>query len=63
MSLRPLRPHQTAALDGLKASLMAGHRRPMLQAPTGGGKTVISAHIVAGAMAKHKRVAFCVPAN
>lgn len=24
MSLRPLRPHQTAALDGLKASLMAG---------------------------------------
>ena len=25
MSLRPLRPHQTAALDGLKASLMAGH--------------------------------------
>ena len=25
MSLRPLRPHQTAALDGLKASLMAGY--------------------------------------
>lgn len=62
MSLRPLRPHQVAALDGLKASLMAGHRRPMLQAPTGSGKTICAAHIVAGAMAKHKRVAFCVPA-
>lgn len=62
MSLRPLRPHQVAALDGLKASLMAGHRRPMLSSPTGSGKTVLAAHIVAGAMAKHKRVAFCVPA-
>jgi len=59
--LRPLRPHQTAALDGLKHSLMTGHRRPLLQAPTGAGKTVIAAHIVAGALAKHKRIAFCVP--
>jgi superfamily II DNA or RNA helicase len=34
----------------------------MLQAPTGSGKTVLAAHIVAGALAKGKRIAFCVPA-
>ena len=61
-ALKPLRPHQQRAIDGLKQSLMAGHRRPILQAPTGAGKTVIAAHIVAGALAKHKRVAFVVPA-
>lgn len=60
-SPRPLRPHQVDALDGLRASLAAGNRRPMLQAPTGAGKTVIAAHIVTGARAKHKRLAFCVP--
>lgn len=59
--LKLLRPHQQRALDGLKSSLLAGHRRPVLQAPTGAGKTVIAAHIVAGAMAKGKRVCFCVP--
>lgn len=59
--LASLRPHQQTALDGLKHSLLTGHRRPMLQAPTGFGKTVVAAHIVAGARAKGKRVAFCVP--
>lgn len=62
MTLHPLRPHQQTALDQLKASLLAGKRRPLLQAPTGAGKTVIAAHIVAGARRKHKRVTFCVPA-
>lgn len=60
-TLRDLRPHQVSALDALKASLMAGHRRPLLQAPTGFGKTVIAAHVVAGAKAKGRRVCFCVP--
>lgn len=60
-SLKPLRPHQQRAIDGLKQSIVDGHRRPMLQAPTGAGKTVIAAHIVAGARAKGKRLAFCVP--
>lgn len=61
-SLRELRPHQVRALDGLKWSLVEGKRRPLLQAPTGAGKTVIAAHIVAGARRKGKRIAFCVPA-
>jgi len=60
-ALKPLRPHQQRAIDGIKQSIVDGHRRPMLQAPTGAGKTVIAAHIVAGARAKSKRLAFCVP--
>ena len=60
-ALHPLRPHQAAALDGLRSALRLGKRRPMLQAPTGMGKTVIAAHIVAGAVAKSRRVVFCVP--
>jgi DNA repair protein RadD len=61
LTLKPLRTHQQRAIDDLKHSILAGHRRPMLQAPTGAGKTVIAAHIVAGARAKGKRLAFCVP--
>ena len=62
MSLRPLRPHQQRALDDLRLSLARGHRRPMLQAPTGFGKTLAAAHIIQRALDKGKRVAFTVPA-
>jgi DNA repair protein RadD len=62
MSLRPLRPHQQRALDDLRLSLARGHRRPMLQAPTGFGKTLAAAHIIQRALDKRKRVAFTVPA-
>ena len=61
-SLRPLRPHQERALESLRASLASGHRRPMLQAPTGFGKTLTAAHIIQRALDKGKRVAFVVPA-
>jgi superfamily II DNA or RNA helicase len=59
--LRPLRPHQERGVSELRQSLSSGHKRPMLQMPTGAGKTLTSAHIVAGALGKGKRVAFCVP--
>lgn len=59
--LSPLRPLQQKAIDGLRNSLRTGHKRPIIQAPTGFGKTVIGAHIVSGALAKNKRVAFVVP--
>src|SRR5277367_3545120 len=62
MSLRPLRPHQERALESLRASLASGHRHPMLQAPTGFGKTLTAAHIIQRALDKGKRVAFVVPA-
>jgi len=61
-SLRPLHPHQVTALDQLKGSIQSGKRRPMLMLPTGAGKTVLAAHIVAGALRKSKRVCFVVPA-
>jgi DNA repair protein RadD len=61
-ALRPLRPHQQRALDDLRVSLARGHRRPMLQAPTGFGKTLMAAHIIQRALDKGKRIAFTVPA-
>ena len=60
--LRPLRPHQERALEALRRSLATGKRRPMLQAPTGFGKTLTAAHIIRRALDKGNRVAFCVPA-
>jgi DNA repair protein RadD len=60
--LRELYPHQHRALDGLRQSLRVGCRRPMLCLPTGSGKTVVAAHICAGAQAKGKRIGFVVPA-
>lgn len=59
---RSLHPHQVKALDSLRSSLMAGFRRPMLQASTGFGKTVLAGAIVKNARAKGKRVLFVVPA-
>ncbi len=55
-------PHQAEAIAMLRRSLGSGHRRPMVQAPTGFGKTLLAATIVAGARAKGKRVTFTVPA-
>lgn len=60
--LSALRPHQVNAMALLRESLVAGKRRPVLQMSTGAGKTVIAAHIIAGARSKGKRIAFCVPA-
>lgn len=57
-----LNPHQDRALDLLRRSLATGHKRPMLQAPTGAGKTIIGAAIVEGALAKGNSVLFVVPA-
>jgi DNA repair protein RadD len=60
-TLFPLHAHQQRAIDLLRASLLDGHRRPLLQAPTGAGKTVIAAHLVAMMRDKAKRVCFVVP--
>ena len=57
-----LRDYQTDAIDKLRESLRSGKRRPVIQAPTGAGKTVIAAAIIEMARAKGKRVLFCVPA-
>lgn len=59
---RELRPYQAEAIDRLRQSLASGKRRPVLQLPTGGGKTVVAGEIIRLAREKNKRVAFCVPA-
>lgn len=60
--LFPLRPLQTHALDLLRDSIRGGAKRTVVQAPCGFGKTILSAHIVSGALSKRKRMAFTVPA-
>src|SRR3981189_3534859 len=59
---RELRPHQSQAIEMLRQSLGLGKRRPVLQAPTGFGKTRLAAAVVEGAVAKQKRGIFTVPA-
>ena len=53
-----LRPYQERAIEALRASYRSGHRAPVLVLPTGGGKTVIAAAIVAGARQRGHRVLF-----
>jgi DNA repair protein RadD len=53
--------HQARAEELLRESLLQGHKRPILQSPTGSGKTVLAAAIVEKALAKGKRVIFTVP--
>lgn len=60
--MRELRPHQARAIGSLRDALRSGSRRPMLQAPTGAGKTVLAAAVIESALAKGKRVIFTVPA-
>lgn len=56
-----LHTHQELAIGLLRASLRAGKKRPMLQAPTGAGKTKIAASIIRMAREKGRRVMFTVP--
>ncbi len=59
---RQLRDYQQAAIDQLRDSLRSGKRRPMLQAPTGAGKTLVASTLVNMAVAKGNPVCFVVPA-
>lgn len=58
---RSLYPHQTDAIAMLRHSLARGHKRPMLMAPTGFGKTIIAAEVVKMARSKGNRICFSVP--
>ena len=57
-----LRDYQQRAIDDLRQALGTGKRRPVVQSPTGSGKTIIAAAIINMARAKGKRVIFAVPA-
>lgn len=60
--MKELRPHQAEAFQSLRRALGAGFKKPVLQAPTGYGKTLLAATIIASARTKGKRVLFVVPA-
>lgn len=61
MELYELRPHQEKTMAMLRQSFAQGMKRPLVYLPTGAGKTVVAAHIVAGALDKGKRVTFVAP--
>lgn len=56
------RPHQERALAMLRHSIATGHKRPVLQMPTGAGKTFVAAMIIKRAKEKNPsvRVTFVV---
>ena len=56
-----LRDYQKLTIEKLRQSLSSGKRRPVVQAPTGAGKTVIAAEIVNMARNRGKKVIFTVP--
>ena len=57
-----LRDYQKAAISNLRSSLRSGKRRPVLQMPTGAGKTATAGAIINMAREKGHGVIFCVPA-
>ncbi len=54
-----LRPYQTLAEEQTRALFRRGVMRVLICAPTGSGKTVLAASIIAQAIAKGSRVVFC----
>lgn len=56
-----LRGYQTDLVDLVRKSIMAGHKRILLQLWVGGGKTIISAEIMKLAAVKLKRSLFVAP--
>lgn len=53
-----LRDYQVEVVDKLREGTRAGHRRQVLCAPTGAGKTVIAGDLIRKALAKNSRVKF-----
>ena len=60
-TLRPLRDRQESAIESLRQAIREGHKRIVLQSPTGFGKTHVAAHIISYAVEKGKRPLFTVP--
>jgi superfamily II DNA or RNA helicase len=60
--LRPLRPHQERALEGLRRYYSADRRRLMVQLPTGAGKTRLAAESSRTALCSITPATVCVSA-
>lgn len=55
-----LRPYQVESIERLRQGIRDGHRSQILCAPTGSGKTIIAAYLMAEADKKMSRVGFVV---
>ena len=55
-----LRPYQVRDVERLRAAYGEGRRRPVYVLPTGGGKTVVFAHVTDGASRKGRRTGILV---
>jgi superfamily II DNA or RNA helicase len=59
---KELRPHQVKAISMIRQSMARGNKRVVCQMPTGAGKTLTAAKIIAMAREKGSRVIFTAPA-
>jgi superfamily II DNA or RNA helicase len=55
-----LRDYQTALIDQTRDAMRRGVKRILITAPTGSGKTNLTAHMLASAAARGRRCWFCV---
>lgn len=53
-----LRPYQVEAVEAARQQFRAGRKRVLITMPTGGGKTVVAAHIISSAEQKGSGVLF-----
>jgi superfamily II DNA or RNA helicase len=60
--MHQLRDYQEKAIEALRDALRHGKRRPVLQMPTGAGKTATAAAIINMALRRGHKVIFVVPA-
>jgi DNA repair protein RadD len=61
ISLPPMRAWQSRCVAEIRQAIRDGHRRIVVQSPTGAGKTQLAANLFAGSIAKGKRPLFTVP--
>ena len=62
LRLRDLRPRQAQCIADIRQAIKEGHKRIIVAAPCGFGKTLLSAHLIGGALAKGTRPLFTAPA-
>ena len=58
---KALRPHQERALEMLDEALALGRKRPLIQAPTGFGKTLLASRIIEQTLERGERALFVAP--